>query len=149
MFGLDYFVTCAIVWLALAVLFGIIEAFTMGLVTIWFTVGAVAAAITTFFNGSILIQVIVFVVVSVLALVITRPLAKKHLHNKTINTNVDDIIGKTGVVTKAIKPYSQGEVKIYGLTWTAVTRNNEQEIKEKEIVKVLEVQGVKVIVEKV
>lgn len=132
-------------WFIAFVILLIIELVTVNLVTIWFAIGAVAAIISTIFTDSILIQSIVFVVVSVIALLITKPLMKKFKKFEVEPTNSDRVIGKVGDVTKKIDKNKYGEVKVYGNTWTA---SSKQVINVGERVKVLSIDGVKLIVEK-
>ena len=122
-----------------------IELVTVNLVTIWFAIGAVAAIITTIFTDSILIQCIVFTIVSVISLLITKPLIKKFKKFDVEPTNSDRVIGKVGEVTKKIDKNKYGEVKVYGNTWTAYSK---EVIEEGERVKVLSIDGVKLVVEK-
>ena len=132
-------------WFIAFVILLIIELVTVNLVTIWFAIGAVAAIITTIFTDSILIQSIVFVVVSVIALLITKPLIKKFKKFEVEPTNSDRVIGKVGDVTKKIEKNKYGEVKVYGNTWTASSKDV---IEVGERVRVLSIDGVKLIVEK-
>ena len=132
-------------WFIAFVILLVIELVTINLVTIWFAIGAVAAIITTIFTDSILIQSIVFVVVSVIALLITKPLIKKLKKFEVEPTNSDRVIGKVGDVTKKIGKNKYGEVKVYGNTWTASSKDV---IEVGERVKVLSIDGVKLIVEK-
>lgn len=132
-------------WFIAFVILLIIELVTVNLVTIWFAIGAVAAIITTIFTDSILIQSIVFVVVSVIALLITKPLIKKFKKFEVEPTNSDRVIGKVGDVTKKIEKNKYGEVKVYGNTWTA---SSKEVIDVGERVKVLSIDGVKLVVEK-
>ena len=132
-------------WFIAFVILLVIELATVNLVTIWFAIGAVAAIITTLFTDSILIQSIVFVVVSVIALLITKPLIKKFKKFEVEPTNSDRVIGKVGDVTKKIEKNKYGEVKVYGNTWTASSKDV---IEVGERVKVSSIDGVKLIVEK-
>ena len=132
-------------WFIAFVILLVIELVTVNLVTIWFAIGAVAAIITTIFTDSVLIQSIVFVVVSVIALLITKPLIKKLKKFEVEPTNSDRVIGKIGEVTKKIGRNKYGEVKVYGNTWTA---SSKQVINAGERVKVLSIDGVKLVVEK-
>lgn len=132
-------------WFIAFVILLLIELFTVNLVTIWFAIGAVAAIITTIFTDSVLIQSIVFVVVSVISLLITKPLIKKVKKFEVEPTNSDRVIGKVGDVTKKIEKNKYGEVKVYGNTWTASSKDV---IEVGERVKVLSIDGVKLIVEK-
>ena len=132
-------------WFIAFVILLVIELVTVNLVTIWFAIGAVAAIITTIFTDSILIQSIVFVVVSVIALLITKPLINKFKKFEVEPTNSDRVIGKVGEVTQKIGKNKYGEVKVYGNTWTA---SSKQVINVGERVKVLSIDGVKLVVEK-
>ena len=132
-------------WFIAFVVLLVIELVTVNLVTIWFAIGAVAAIITTIFTDSILIQSIVFVVVSVIALLITKPLIKRFKKFEVEPTNSDRVIGKVGEVTQKIGRNKYGEVKVYGNTWTA---SSKQVINVGERVKVLSIDGVKLVVEK-
>jgi len=136
------------VWLAVLVLFVIIEAITVQLVTIWFATGALAGLITALCSGPIPLQIALFVVVSVLALVLTRPLVKKMTQTHFSPTNADRFIGQNGIVTRRIDNLqASGEVRVKGSTWTARS-TDDSIIEEKETVTVRRIDGVKLIVEK-
>ena len=130
------------IWIGFAVVMAICEAATTQLVSIWFVVGAVAAAITTIFTPNIFIQLIVF-----LALIITRPLVKKlRKKDKPVSTNADRLIGKTGIIVSEIKSDQDvGQVKVMGETWSAISKS--APIAKDSKVKVLSIEGVKLIVE--
>lgn len=132
-------------WFVAFLVFIFLELITVNLVTIWFAIGAIAAAITTIFTDSIIIQSIVFVVVSVISLLITKPLVKKFKKFDITPTNSDRVIGKIGDVVKKISPNKYGEVKVFDSIWTA---KSDKEIKVGEKVKILSIEGVKLIVEK-
>ncbi len=132
-------------WFIAFIILIIIELATVNLVTIWFAIGAVAAIISTIFTDSIVIQLIVFGVVSLLSLLITKPLVKKFKKFDVEATNLDRVIGKVGEVTKKISSNEYGEVKIFGNYWTATSK---EELDVGERVKVLSIDGVKLIVEK-
>mgnify|MGYP003296608126 CR=1 FL=1 len=136
-------------WLGLTILFAITEAATAQLTTIWFAAGSLAALLLTVFGvESVTIQIIVFLSVSVLSLIATRPFVKKVINKKKQPTNSDRYIGETGVVTESISNINgTGSVKIKGTLWTARS-SDESDIAEGELVKVLRIDGVKVIVEK-
>lgn len=121
----------------------LVEFLTVGLVSIWFAVGALAALITAFITESVLIQTVVFVVVSLLTLVVTQPLIKKFKVTKFEATNSDRVIGKTGEVTKEIKPDKYGEVVVFGTEWLA-TSDKKQAVGTKVVV--LGIEGNKLIV---
>lgn len=137
-----------LIWILIAVIFAIIEGFTMGLTTIWFTVGGVCACIVALAGGPLLLQVIVFLIVSIILLYFTRPLAEKRLKIGHEKNNIDKIIDKTCLVTATIEPYHTGQVKLDGMIWTAVTNDNMETLKKGELVKVVKVEGVKLVVER-
>ncbi|HEY8435542.1 MAG TPA: NfeD family protein [Haloplasmataceae bacterium] len=139
----------AIIWLILIVIFIIVEAETLQLVSIWFALGAVSAMLTSFFlPGHLLLQVGIFIVVSVVILVTVRDFAKKKLKVGSAKTNVNALIGRHVKVTKRIEPYQYGEVRVGGTTWTAVGLQ-EEIIDVGEIVEIVEISGVKLVVQRV
>ena len=137
------------IWIVFAVIMAVCEAATTQLVSIWFVIGAVAAAITTIFTPSIFIQVVVFLAFTAASLIITRPLAKKLLKKtKNVSTNADRLIGQTGVVIADIlSNHDVGQVKINGEIWSA--RSDFAPVTKNSKVKVLSIDGVKLIVEPV
>lgn len=134
-------------WLvALAVLL-IIEIITLGLTTIWFAGGALVAFVLAVLNVPLLVQIAVFLIVSILLLVFTRPVVEKRLNESRVKTNVNSVAGKEGKVTETIDNFNQkGTVVINGLEWTARSSREDQVIPEGERVTVDEVKGVKVFV---
>ncbi len=136
-----------ILWLVLLVVFAVAEGLTAGLVSIWFALGAVAALVTSFATDSLLIQVIVFAVISVITMAIIRPLAAKFFTPRHEATNADRIIGSTAVVVVPIDNVNgTGQVKVGGKIWTA-RAPGEAIIPEGTKVKILRIEGVKVFVE--
>ena len=123
----------------------LVEFLTVGLVSIWFAVGALAALITSFITESVLIQTVIFIVVSVITLIVTQPLIKKFKVNRFEPTNSDRVIGKVAEVTKEIRPDKYGEVEVYGVTWMAAGKSR-YTVGSKVIVK--QIEGSKLIVEK-
>ena len=134
-----------IVWFIAFIVLLVLEIGTVNLVSIWFAIGTIASMITSFFIDSILIQLIVFIVVSLISLLITKPLMKKLRKSEIIPTNLDRVIGKSAIVTREIKKDQYGEVKVLGNLWTACSNDN---ILMGTKVKVLSIDGVKLIVEK-
>ena len=107
-------------WLIALVLFGAVEAATAGLVCIWFAVGALAALLAALFGAGVLVQVVVFAVVSAAALAITRPLVRRMTAGKAVATNADRVLGTAAKVTETIdNANSTGAVYVDGKTWTA------------------------------
>lgn len=122
-----------------------VEIITVNLVSIWFAIGAIVSLIISLFTDSILIQLIAFIIVSIISLILTKPIVKKTVNSKVEATNLDRVIGKVGVVTKKIASDNYGEIKVLGTIWTAVS---DEEINEKEKVVVNKIEGVKLVVSK-
>lgn len=109
-----------VIWLIIAVVFGIAEAMTVALISIWMAVGALAAALVSALGGSFLLQIIVFLTVSALLLLLTIPMAKKLRNRKMVRTNADRFIGEEAVVLVPIEPIeNQGQIKVLGQIWSA------------------------------
>lgn len=139
-------ISMPVFWLIVAVVFVVIEGLTMGLTTIWFTGGAVIALVASLLGAGIPVQVVVFLVVSILLLILTRKIFVKKLHTGQEKTNVDALIGMGAVVTTKIKPFEPGIVKLNGQDWTAIAENSEAEIAKGVKVKVVRIEGVKTVV---
>ena len=138
-------------WIWVVIIAGsiIAEIATLGLTTIWFAGGAAVALGTSIAGGSIWLQIILFIIVSVVLMVLIRPYAKKRFNTKRTATNVDSILGQTGIVLKEIDNLqSQGLVKIGGQEWTARSMDSSEKIAPGQEIIVDRVEGVKVIVRK-
>ncbi len=135
-----------LLWLGATVILFIAEAVTVNLVTIWFALGALAAFIAAICGAQLWLQITLCLVVTVLTLIFTRPIAKKHINGKHEATNADAVIGKTAIVTEAIDNIAaKGSVSCMGKIWTARSENDEK-IAQDEEVTVRKIQGVKLIV---
>ena len=137
------------VWLAIAIVFAITEAASAQLTTVWFAIGALVSFLLAAFGvQSLTVQILVFAAVSVVLLIATRPLVKKVLQKRTQPTNADRNIGQIALVTETINNIEGlGAVNLHGTIWTA--RSDSGEIIEAGAqVKILRIEGVKVIVEK-
>ena len=132
-------------WIVAAVILIIIEALTLGLTTIWFAGGAIAAAIAAMITSSLIIQIAVFLIVSIILLFMTKPLRNKLRIGKE-KTNVEAIIGKTGFVIETISPAAFGQAKIGGIMWTSAAADPEAVIESGTEITVIGVEGVKLIV---
>ena len=134
------------VWLGAAVVFGIVEALTAGLVSIWFVVGSAAALVGALLGAGLGVQVGLFVVVSAAALAVTRPLLRKVVNAKATPTNADRVLGDRGKVTETIdNENSTGAVYVDGKTWTARSADGAV-IPEGAMVEILRMEGVKLFV---
>lgn len=135
------------IWLGIALLAGILEMVTVQLVSIWFVFGAIGAAVTCVFTDNIAIQFAVFVAISLIALIATRPLVKRFKERaKTVRTNVDMNIGKEVRVMTAIdNEKGTGEIKIGDTIWMARTLDGSV-VPEGARVVIQAVEGVKMMV---
>ena len=141
-------ISMQIVWLIAAIVFGVLELITTSIFSIWFVFGAVVAMITALFNAPVLFQIIVFIVVSAVSLLFTRPLATKYLNSKTIKTNVDSLVGRTLIAKTEIDNLKMsGKADLDGSTWIAVSSDDSIIAAGEEIV-VVKVEGAKLIVKK-
>lgn len=135
-----------ITWAIFFVIFVVIEISTFDLVSIWIALGALAGLVTSLFEGKLWVQLIVFVVVSTVAIIATRPLAKK-LQKEIKPTNSELDIGKTATVIEEINNKTgKGRVNLNGVHWAAKTVDNDI-IPEGEIVVVKKIDGAKLIVD--
>lgn len=135
-------------WLIAFVIFLIAEIATVSLTSIWFAAGALVAFIVSFFCDTLWVQILVFLIVSLVMVVFTRPFADKFLNKDREKTNVDAIVGKKGIVTEAIDNLkATGEVSLSGQIWMARTEEDSVKIPEGAKVIVKEIRGVKLIVE--
>lgn len=136
------------IWLGIIIVSIIVEIITIDLVSIWFSVGAGVALIADLLGASQTIQIVLFVIVTILCIIATRPLAKKYLKTNIISTNYDRIIGKHGLVTKTIDADTKGEVKVMSTSWLAVSIDNAT-IQEGEYCEILAIEGAHLVVKKV
>lgn len=133
-------------WIALAVMFGAIEATTANLTTIWFAAASVAMAFVSLLDVSAPVQLVLFACLVALLLILTRPLVKKILAKKTVATNADRVISQKGIVIEDIDSVANtGQVKVLGQCWSAKTENGESLKKDTQIT-VIALEGVRVVV---
>ena len=139
----------AYIWIGIAAFLTAVEIATVQLVSVWFVLGALCAALTTIFTDSIVIQIVVFVSVSLVTLIATRPLVKKAKQKiRPLRTNSDRLIGETGVMLADLNDmHSVGQAKVMGKVWSVKTDN--PPLKEGDTVRVLAIDGAKLIVEPV
>ena len=126
-----------------------IEIATMGLTTIWFSGGCLAAFVTAVAGGGFGVQLIVFFVVSLVLLFVTRPIAVKFFNQGRTKTNADSLIGEKAIVMKDIDNLlAEGEVEVNGQMWTARSQDGDVKIPAGTVVEVCRISGVKLIVKK-
>ena len=136
----------SVVWLVLLVFFAVVEALTVGLVSVWFAAGALVALLATFFTTNIWLQIALFLLVSILTMAILRPLARKYVLPTVVPTNADRVIGRQAVVTEAIDNLNgKGAVVVFGVAWTARSEDGHP-IPEGTAVVVKRIEGVKLFV---
>lgn len=134
-------------WLGIFVVLLIIEIFTMGLTTIWFAGGALAAYLVGLIGIGTIGQIIAFTVVSVLLLIFTRPVAVKYFNQSRQKTNAESLIGQQGIVIEEISTLQAvGRVEINGQEWSAKTDKPDGKIAKGKVVVIDGIQGVKLIV---
>ncbi|MBC2576003.1 NfeD family protein [Peptostreptococcus canis] len=150
MFGLSI----KVIWVLVAIAFGIAEAATLSLTMIWFSIGALFGLGVSYLTDNIFIQILVFAIVSfVLLFFATKKLIKmdrekNNTHWASIDTNSDAFIGKKGFVIRDITPEKPGLVKVKGEEWTAIAVDDNQMIEKGVEIVVKSIEGVKLVVDK-
>ncbi len=136
-----------IFWLILFVVLVLIEIATLGLTTIWFAGGSIIAFILALIGFNIPVQVVAFLVSSILLLVLTRPIAIKHFNQERKLTNAESLIGEYAVVLETVDTlHNVGTVEVNGQEWSAKTDEPHEVIAKGAIVSIEGIQGVKLIV---
>ena len=139
----------AMIWLAAMIILIVIEIVTVGLTTIWFAIGALVAIFVSSLGGGWLLQVAVFLAVSFGMLVFTRPFAIKYINSSRTKTNYEGIIGKVVRITRDVNNLSEaGSAIVNGQEWTVRTMDNDTTILAGSLAKVVDIKGVRLIVEK-
>lgn len=135
------------VWLVLMIILLVIEGVVPGLVSIWFALGALAALLSAIVGAPMWLQVVWFLLISIVSLILTRPLAKKYVNTRTTPTNADMLIGQECVVTEAIdNVLGLGAVTVGGKIWTARTEDPDIKAAVGQTMTVVRIEGVKLIV---
>lgn len=139
-----------LIWLIFVIVFLAIEVFTVTLSSIWFAAGSFAGLLVAMFDGSVVLQIIVALIVTFGLLYLTKPWSKKFLDGKKENTNADRAIGQETRAIERISNLDQtGRVFVHGMEWTARTEDDTITIEQGELVRVIRIEGVKLIVERV
>lgn len=135
-------------WLIIAIVCGIIEVATMGFWFLWLSLSALLLSLLAWLNivTALSAQVIVFGVITIFFIIFTRPLVVRLFKTNEVKSNVDALIGLTGIVTMEIIPPESGQVKLQGEIWTA---RSEQRLSQDSLVKVRSVEGVTLYVDPV
>lgn len=138
----------AIFWLIVLVVLVVIEIATMGLTTIWFAGGALVATFAAAFGAPVFLQIALFLAVSLVLLYFTRPVAVKYFNRGRVRTNVEGMLGRSGIVTCEIDNLKgQGQVTVNGMEWSARSTADSVIIPAGAVVTIQSVRGVKLIVE--
>lgn len=136
-----------LIWVAVMVIFGVLEAATVGLTSIWFVAGAVGGLIVSMLGGQIWLQLVVFFAVSIGSMIAARPLVVKYINQTTTPTNADRVLGTVARVTETIdNTVPEGAVYVDGKTWSARSEH-EMVIAAGTLVRVLRMEGVRLFVE--
>lgn len=136
-----------VVWLIAMIVLLVVEGLVPGLISIWFALGALAALVSALLHAPLWLQIVWFLAVSIIALALTRPLAKKYINARTQPTNADMMIGKECVVRESIdNVLGTGAVSVDGKVWTARTESDEMKVQEGSRAVVVRIEGVKLIV---
>lgn len=138
-----------IFWLVAFGVLLLIEILTLGLTTIWFAAGALAAFLMAVLSTPLMVQIIVFLAVSAILLIFTRPIMTKHLNAKTTKTNAESLVGdKARVLIPVNNLKEEGQVMVNGMEWTARSTKDEVTFKKDEMVRIAGIAGVKLMIEK-
>ena len=135
-------------WLVVLVVLVVIELLTMGLTTVWFAGGALIATVASLFHAPLALQVILFLLVSVILLFFTRPLAVKYFNKDRVRTNAESLVGRQAIVISEIDNLQGiGQVNVGGMEWSARTRMDGVKLPVGTVTTVLAINGVKLVVE--
>lgn len=135
-----------ILWLVMAAVLIVVEIATLGLTTVWFAGGAIIAAVAAYLDCRFKLQLLIFAIVSLVLLIFTRPIAKKHLDSNIQATNIDSLIGKAA---KALQDFDAetgyGRVDLKGMEWSATSAEREP-VKKGDVLEVKAIEGNRLIV---
>lgn len=112
------------IWVAVTIICVVVESLTLSLTTIWFGISAFVMVFLAFTPLPFVAQLFIFVLLSLLLLIFTRPIVKQKLNQKKIATNYERIIGEIAIVTKKITMLEKGSIKINGMEWTAAVKKD-------------------------
>lgn len=145
----SYIEAMILVWLLLTIAFIVGELISVGLTSIWFAAGSLVALLAAICGAGVPLQVFLFLAVSIGLLIGTRPWAQRFINSRTERTNADRAIGQVIRIAERVSNIDQsGKAVVSGQEWTVRTRDDNEVIEEGEFARVLEISGVKLIVEK-
>ena len=133
-------------WLGISIIMTIVEGLTLGLTTVWLAIAGLVCMILAFFIPSVSLQILVFLILSIVMLVFTRPFAVNKLKLGREKTNADRLVGMNGIVLKPIKWDEPGQVKVGGQIWTARPDSAAEVFETDQEVRILKIEGVTLIV---
>ncbi|QEN07613.1 NfeD family protein [Oceanispirochaeta crateris] len=136
------------VWLGIAVVMTVIEGLTMGMTTVWLALAALICMVLAFIMPSATAQIVVFLVLSILMLIFTRPLAVRKMNMGKEKTNADRLIGMNGIVQIPVSADKPGQVKVAGQVWTARPEDPKSVFNSGDQVQVIRIEGVTIIIAK-
>ncbi len=137
-------------WLIIFIVLLIFEFMTMELTTVWFAGGALAAFVVSLCGWGFELQLVLFVVISIVLLFLTRPLVIKKINTKTVRTNADSLVGQLARVTATVdNTQDSGAAMVNGLEWTARSAETNVRIEAGQMAHIKEIEGVKLILEPV
>lgn len=145
---MEWMTNPVIVWLAILIILVVIEIFTLGLTTIWFAGGALVAIIVAAVGGPVWLQITLAIIVAMVLLFFTRPIAMKYFNRDREKTNAESLVGRQAIVTGEINNLQGiGQVTVNGMEWTARSIMDGQTIEPGEVVIIRGINGVKLLVE--
>lgn len=145
---MEWMTNPVIVWLAILIILVVIEIFTLGLTTIWFAGGALVAIIVAAVGGPVWLQITLAIIVAMVLLFFTRPIAMKYFNRDREKTNAESLVGRQAIVTSEINNLQGiGQVTVNGMEWTARSIIDGQTIEPGEVVIIRGINGVKLLVE--
>ncbi len=143
-----YDLSMTVIWLIILVVLVVIELLTMGLTTIWFAGGALVAAVASIFGAPLLLQIVLFLIVSAVLLFFTRPIAVKYFNKDRVRTNAESLVGRQAIVISEVDNLQGiGQVSVGGMEWSAKTKEDGVTLPVGTVVTILAINGVKLIVE--
>ncbi|MCD7922746.1 MAG: NfeD family protein [Clostridiales bacterium] len=147
--GMSFLEQPQMLWLLVFIVMVVVELVSMGLTSIWFAGGALAALFVSLPDTPVQVQIVVFLIVSFVLLLLVRPWARKHFNHEREKTNAQSLIGQSAVVIEEIdNVHAKGRVLIRGQEWSARSVRETECIPVNTSVRVQEISGVKLIVEK-
>ncbi len=138
------------VWLGILILALILEAATAALVSIWFAAGALVAIVFSLIPDFTpwWAVLLIFLGVSGLAFLLIRPIWSKRNARNKVPSNVDEMIGKKGVIKSPIEPLKSGEIEVNGIIWTAIANEENESFAINEVARIVAIEGNKLLVAK-